>query len=72
MGKKILTAEELAAELKLKPRTIRAWAQQKKIPSLRISPKVLRFDLDEVQRSLNSKFQIKTGKSTVLEKERGR
>ena len=48
MGKKIVTAEELAEQLSLKPKTIHDWARQGKIPSLRISPKVIRFEMEAV------------------------
>ena len=62
MDKKIVTAAELAEQLSLKAKTIRDWARQGKIPALRMSPKVIRFDPDEVIRAL------KPGptKSTVL------
>ena len=55
---RLVTPEGLAAELSLKPRTIREWALKGKIPCLRISPKVLRFDLDEVLASLKSGASI--------------
>ena len=67
MGKKIVTAKELAEELNLKPRTIRAWARQRKIPSLRISPKVVRFDLEAVIRVLSQNFRVSPAKRTVLD-----
>ncbi len=49
---KLVTAEVLAIWLGVKPRTVRDWAREGKIPSLRISPKVLRFDPDDVLRTL--------------------
>lgn len=55
MYKKIGTAEELAERLTLKPKTIREWARQGVIPSLRISPKVIRFDFDEVEEALKQR-----------------
>jgi len=54
MDKKIVTAEKLAEQLSLKPKTIREWARQGKIPSLRISPKVIRFNPDEVLLALEN------------------
>ena len=50
--KKLETAEELAERLHLKPNTIWKWSRQGKIPSVRISPKVIRFDPVAVMVSL--------------------
>ena len=44
----LVTAEEMARRLRLKPSTILRWAQQRKIPSIVISPKVVRFDVAAV------------------------
>jgi len=54
MDKKIVTAGELAEQLSLTPKPIRDWARQGKIPSLRISPKVIRFNPDEVLLALEN------------------
>ena len=48
MEKEIITANELAEHLHLKPETIRVWARQGLIPSLRPTPKVLRFEMQSV------------------------
>jgi DNA-binding transcriptional MerR regulator len=48
MQKEILTAKDLAERLQLKPETIRLWARRGLIPSLRPTPKVLRFQLESV------------------------
>jgi len=50
-----LTAEQLAHELSLKPGTIKRWAQEKIIPCLRLSGKVVRFDPDEVEAALRQR-----------------
>ena len=50
----LLTTEELAARLKLETSTIREWARSGKIPVLRLSAKVLRFNLAEVMAALQS------------------
>ena len=55
MNSRLLTANGLAEELSLKPETVRAWARQRLIPSIRPSPKVLRFDLQEVMSALREK-----------------
>ena len=46
MGKttELLTAEELADRLRLKPATVRRWARLGFIPTIRLSPKVVRYD----------------------------
>ena len=64
MNKKLITAEELAEQLRLKPKTIHDWARKRKIPSIKISPKVIRFDFDEVLQSLNG--EIHNHKATIL------
>ena len=46
--KELLTAAEIAVMLKLKPSTVRVWAREGLIPSLRLTPKTLRFQLDRV------------------------
>jgi len=43
-----LTAKELAARLKVKPSTVREWMRQGVIPAIKLTPKVVRFDLDQV------------------------
>jgi predicted site-specific integrase-resolvase len=47
--RELLTAEELSRRLKVSPETVRKWGRQAKIPVIRISPKVLRFDIEAVE-----------------------
>jgi excisionase family DNA binding protein len=51
---KLMTAEEVASELQVRPGTIRLWARQGLIPSVRLSHKVRRFQLDDVIAALKS------------------
>lgn len=44
----ILTAEQLADHLQVRPSTIRLWAREGLIPVIRVGGRVLRFDLDDV------------------------
>ena len=44
----LLTAEEVAEKLHLRPSTIRAWARGKIIPTVYLGTKVRRFRLSEV------------------------
>jgi len=49
--RELLTTEEVAARLRVRPDTIRRWVRRGLIPVLRVSPKVMRFDLAEVVRA---------------------
>ena len=44
----LLTGQELAERLRVSPSTIREWAREGRIPEVRISGKVRRFDFAEV------------------------
>lgn len=44
MSNKLVTAEEIAQELNVSPSTITEWGRQGKIPRVKISPKVIRYD----------------------------
>ncbi len=48
-----LTIKELAALLNVSPRCVQRWAQQGKIPVLRLSRRCSRFDLKSVERALS-------------------
>lgn len=54
MENEILTANELATRLKLKPETIRVWAREGRIPSIRPTQKILRFDLQKVLQAIST------------------
>jgi excisionase family DNA binding protein len=51
----LVTAEQLAGELSLKPGTIKRWTQEGIIPCLRLSGKVVRYDLAEVEKALKKR-----------------
>lgn len=51
----LITAEQLAEELSLRPGTIKRWVHEGIIPCLRLSGKVVRFDPDEVERALKQR-----------------
>jgi excisionase family DNA binding protein len=48
----LLTAVELADRLRVKPETVLAWHRSGRIPSIRLSHKVLRFNLADVVAAL--------------------
>jgi len=51
----LLKTEDLARRLRVRPDTIRRWVRGGLIPVLRVSPKVMRFDLAEVVRALQER-----------------
>jgi len=58
LPKWLLTKREIAAILNVSSRTIDNWIREKRIPFLRLSPRLLRFDLRTIQRALE-KYEIK-------------
>lgn len=48
MDRNLLTADELGDQLRVRPSTVRRWASDGLIPCLRISGRVVRFELQEV------------------------
>ena len=50
----LLTTQELATRLRVSPETVRGWARRGLIPTLRISPKVIRYDLAAVLAALSA------------------
>lgn len=56
-GTELLTAEDLAGRLHLRPSTIRQWAREGRIPVVRLTPKVVRYDLADVVRAFRDAQQ---------------
>jgi excisionase family DNA binding protein len=54
MNQRFLTPSELAGLLRVRPSTISSWAREGRIPCLRFSKGVVRFDLDAVTAALKS------------------
>lgn len=48
----LLTSEQLADRLRVSAETVREWARRGSIPTLRLSPRVIRFDLEAVLAAL--------------------
>ncbi len=44
----LLTVAQLAKRLSIRPRTVQAWSRSGRIPTVKLSSKVLRFDWQEV------------------------
>lgn len=55
MTEDLLTANELAERLRLRPRTIREWARRGLIPAIRLSPKVVRYELAAVLEAMTTR-----------------
>jgi diadenosine tetraphosphate (Ap4A) HIT family hydrolase len=53
-SQELLDAAELAGCLKVTAQTVRTWARQGRIPEIRITSKVKRFDFTEVVEALKS------------------
>jgi excisionase family DNA binding protein len=50
----LLTTRELAKRLRVSPETVRDWARRGCIPTLRLSPKVIRFNAEAVLVALST------------------
>jgi excisionase family DNA binding protein len=55
----LLTADELANRLKVRPTTVKEWARAGWLPAVRVSPKVVRFDPAEVDRAIRERADRK-------------
>lgn len=53
MSRKLLTAEQLAKELEVGVDTVVEWGRSGKIPRIRISRKIIRFNRDAVLSALS-------------------
>jgi hypothetical protein len=51
-NRKRATKRDVAREYRVSVRTVDQWLHDRKIPYLKISPRVIRFDLDAVERAL--------------------
>lgn len=61
----LLTADELAERLRVRPGTIRLWSRRGRIPSIRISGKVIRFDVSAVIGALQTNQTATTSEVAV-------
>jgi excisionase family DNA binding protein len=50
----LLTVSQLADRLHLCPRTVQSWARKGRIPAVKLSAKVVRFDWQEVLTALRN------------------
>jgi excisionase family DNA binding protein len=47
-SQRLLTPEELADVLRVRPSTVKTWARERRIPSVRASQVAIRFNLQDV------------------------
>ena len=59
MSDDLLTAEQLAKRLGISPRTVKGWLQAGHIPATRLTPKVIRYELDDVVAALKERQEAK-------------
>ncbi len=57
-AKHLLSKRELATTVGVSPRTIDNWVAQRRIPRLRFSSRLTRFDLNKVEAAL-SRYEVK-------------
>lgn len=55
----LLTADELAKRLRVRPDTVRNWARRNLIPKVQLTSKVIRFDFDAVVKAMAAARQTK-------------
>ena len=58
----LLTVDQLADRLHVRPRTVQAWSRQKRIPTFKLSAKVVRFDWLAVLAALRNQAQQQEAK----------
>ena len=60
-----LTAKQLAAHLQVSESTVRRLAAKRRIPSVRLTPRIIRFHLDAVREALDvPRYRIRHGDYT--------
>ncbi len=57
-----LTARQLAAVLQVSETTVRRLAQKGRIPSIRLTPRILRFHLQSVRNALSDNAHARTSR----------
>lgn len=54
MSPELITASELAERLRMKPKTIIGLAREGKIPRIKLSRRIVRFDYEEVVQAMKA------------------
>ena len=58
LGRHFLSKRELASAVGVSPRTIDNWMVQKRIPFIRLSARLIKFNLDRVKAAL-ARYEVK-------------
>jgi excisionase family DNA binding protein len=58
LGRQFLSKQELALVIGVSPRTIDNWIAQKRIPFIRLSARLIKFNLERVKAAL-ARYEIK-------------
>jgi excisionase family DNA binding protein len=53
----LLTVNQLAERLHIRPRTVQTWVRQGRIPAIKLSSKVIRFDWNAVLTELREQAE---------------
>lgn len=62
----LLNEKALASVLAVSPRTLRTWRKEGRLPYIRVSPGVVRYELSEVRAALNER-KVNARKTNRLE-----
>ena len=54
MGGSLITTAELAERFQVTPTTIRQWVRDRRIPAIKVSRRIIRFDLQDVLATLKA------------------
>ncbi len=65
-----LTARQLAAILQVSESTVRRLAREGRIPSVRITPRILRFNLKAVRQSLDGATRARSNRRPASDEEK--
>jgi hypothetical protein len=58
LGRHFLSKQELALAVGVSPRTLDSWMSQRRIPFLRLSPRLIKFNLERVKAAL-MRYEVK-------------
>lgn len=61
---RLVTSEQLADHFAVSVETVRGWVRQGRIPCLRVSRKVIRFRVAEVERALQKRVAVQNEAQT--------
>jgi excisionase family DNA binding protein len=57
--KQLLTRDQVAKKLEVSTRTIRRWEQSGRLPCVKISDKIIRYRLNDLNKLMNEMYYLK-------------